>query len=354
LRTLNPKVALEWDTERNGTKTPDTVTANNNKKAWWECSLGHSWHAVIASRNIGNGCPYCANKKVLPGFNDLLTVMPKLALEWDDTKNGDLRPENVVAGSNKSIWWKCQKCNHSWKAIVDSRKRSGCPCCAGKIVVIGENDLKSRRHDLCKEWDTLKNGRLTPEMITYSANKTAWWTCPKGHSYKARIYSRANGSGCPYCTGKLPIVGETDFGTMHPELLSEWDFKKNELIRPEQITASSTKKIWWRCKEGHSWRTSACHRHKGRGCPYCANLRDRRNVVVGTNDLATIYPTIAAEWDANRNGELTPQSIRPGSECDVWWVCERGHHWKAIVASRTRGAGCPYCKGKRPMKTRLV
>lgn len=33
----------------------------------------------------------------------------------------------------------------------------------------------------------------------------------------------------------------------------------------------------------------------------------------------------------------------------VMWCCEKGHEWKAEVASRTAGHGCPYCSGRFPV-----
>ena len=49
----------------------------------------------------GDGCPYCANRKVLPGFNDLATAAPLVAKQWHETLKGALTPEMVTAGSQK-------------------------------------------------------------------------------------------------------------------------------------------------------------------------------------------------------------------------------------------------------------
>ena len=54
-----------------------------------------------------NGCPYCGNKKVLAGFNDLASIEPEIAAEWHPTLNGALTPEMVTAGSNRKVWWLC-------------------------------------------------------------------------------------------------------------------------------------------------------------------------------------------------------------------------------------------------------
>ena len=41
-------------------------------------------------------------------LKDPLSVThPHLAAEWHPTKNGELRAENVTAGSSKKVWWQC-------------------------------------------------------------------------------------------------------------------------------------------------------------------------------------------------------------------------------------------------------
>ena len=61
-----------------------------------------------------------------------------------------------------------------------------------------------------------------------------------------------------------------------PELLKEWDYEKNE-HSPEEYTQFSNTKVWWKCKEGHSWQAEVGSRSKGHGCPYCARLRLRKD-----------------------------------------------------------------------------
>lgn len=136
LATMFPALAEEWDTARNGKLTPDQVAAYSNRKVWWRCALGHEWQAVIASRTASRvGCPYCSGRRVLAGFNDLATLQPETAAQWDDTLNGKLTPEMVTLGSHKKVWWRCGD-GHVWKAAIFSRtgrQKRGCPICAGKL-----------------------------------------------------------------------------------------------------------------------------------------------------------------------------------------------------------------------------
>lgn len=135
LKTVAPELVLEWDYEKNIDIKPEQVTCCSNKKVWWKCERGHSWQSVISSRYYGCKCPYCMNRKVLTGFNDLETINPTLALEWDYETNGAFLPSTVLAGSNQKYGWICKK-GHRWKATVESRnhRHYGCPFCAGKNI----------------------------------------------------------------------------------------------------------------------------------------------------------------------------------------------------------------------------
>ena len=128
LQTINPTLAKEWHPTKNGSLTPRDVTAGSGKKVWWLCSKGHEWLAVVSDRSSGNGCPYCAGRKV-NDENCLQTINPTLAKEWHPTKNGSLTPRDVTAGSGKKVWWLCSK-GHEWLAVVNSRSNGhGCPYC---------------------------------------------------------------------------------------------------------------------------------------------------------------------------------------------------------------------------------
>ena len=129
LLTVNPELAIEWHPTKNGNLKPTDIAADSNKKVWWMCKHGHEWQATVASRNAGLGCPYCSSKKVLLGVNDLQATNPELATEWHPTKNGDLKPTDVAADSNKKVWWK-GKCGHEWETSPKVRGRGiGCPFC---------------------------------------------------------------------------------------------------------------------------------------------------------------------------------------------------------------------------------
>ena len=344
LQTTHPQLAIEWHPTKNGELTPQDVTAGSDKKVWWKCQKhGHEWEAYIYSRSASHNCPYCCNKKVLVGFNDLATVAPHLAAEWHPTKNGKLTPQMITTGSNKKVWRKCKDYGHEWQASIAKRAiyNRGCPYCTHQKVLVGYNDLASRNPKLAAEWHPTKNGTLTPYMVMEKSNKKVWWQCAYGHEWEASISSRSAGSGCPYDAGKKVLIGFNDLETVAPQLASEWHPTKNGTLTPKQVTTGSPKKVWWKCKDyGHEWQASIASR---KGCPYCSNQK----VLPGFNDLETTEPNLAKQWHPTKNGNLLPSMVTAGSNKKVWWQCEKGHTWQAPLYSRLAGTGCPECTKER-------
>lgn len=164
LAETHPHLLKEWDWEKNRGLSPDELHAGSHKKAHWVCKEGHRYFALISNRGVhGSGCPFCAGNRALSGFNDLATVKPKIADQWDHEKN-PFPPHSVTSASGKRAWWRCE-IGHSWEAVIASRKTSGCPVCAGRAVEIGYNDLQSQRPELASEWDFERNAK-GPENFT--------------------------------------------------------------------------------------------------------------------------------------------------------------------------------------------
>lgn len=352
--TEQGKTALlaQWDIERNLPLTPDDVTFGSHKRVWWTCPSGHSWQAMVYTRSEGAGCPYCTGRKALPEQNCLAKQFPMLAVEWDSEKNAPLTPKDITPGSHKLIWWRCQN-GHSYRSAVKTRVQgSGCPYCAGKNVLPEETSLATEYPSIAKEWDAAKNVPLLPTQVISGTRRKVWWRCPKGHSWRAAVYSRTTlGTGCPVCTGRQALAGENDFATLYPDIAAQWDGMKNGALHPSNVTAGSNRRVWWRCEKGHSYRAMIAQRvQRGDGYPYCAN----RKVLLGFNDLATVQPLVAKQWHESLNGALTPEMVTAGSHKKAWWQCSYGHVWKATIYSRAgvQQCGCPVCAGKTKRKTK--
>lgn len=320
LKSLFPEVAKQangWD--------PSLILPGSNKKLEWKCSRGHIWIAQPWERTGKNktGCPYCSNKRVLPGFNDLLTRYPEIAIEadgWD--------PTMVMPGSSKKHSWRC-KLGHTWSVSPNSRtnNENGCPYCSNKQVWEGFNDLQTRYPLIAREADN-----WDPKKVIFSTKKKFNWLCPRGHSFKASVGERTgtHKTGCPYCSNNKVLTGFNDLQTIHPEIAAEahnWD--------PSTVLPGSTKQRDWVCPLGHIYTSPVAGRtgSRKRGCTYCAG----KKVLVGFNDLNTFFPEIAQEADG-----WDPSQVAKSSDKKLSWICSEGHTWKAVVGNRTRnGTGCP-------------
>lgn len=480
LTTTNPSIAKEWNFKRNSL-LPTEIQSGSNKKVWWICPKGHEYEASVVNRTKlnGTGCPYCSNQKILKGYNDLATLRPELLKEWNYKKN-IISPSEIGVNSSKKIWWICSN-GHEWQAVVYSRlSGTSCPYCNNRKVMKGYNELKSKYPYIAKEWDYNKNGDLTPSDVFGGSNKKIWWICPKGHSYQQTPNNRISGHGCPVCIkervtsfqekivyyyikkyfpdskdnyklknyGKreldifipsIKVAIEYDGGYYHtstksdiekdklcemlgiklyrirdikcskinstsicfyrkdktdkdleqiifkilndlnvqnikvniesdiediyskldfmekekslsiikPELLKEWNYNKNGKLTPESISPSSSKKVWWICSKGHEWQTSPNKRSNGSGCPYCSNNK----ILKGYNDLETTCPKLVKEWNYKRNN-LSPSEVMSGSNKKVWWVCPKGHEYEASILNRTKNNGtkCPICCNQKVLK----
>ena len=331
---------LQWHPTKNGELTPDMFSKGSSRKVWWVGECGHEWDALIYRRVFHNaGCPYCANKRVLIGFNDLATTHPDLAAQWHPTKNGELTPEMVLAGSNVKVCW-LGECGHEWRTKLYERGKQHhtCPYCTNQRVLTGFNDLATTHPDLAKQWHPTKNGELTPETITSGSNRKVWWVGECGHEWRTDVRTRRDkGSGCRKC-----VNGEfRSLRDVHPEWEAYYDEVKNETPYGE-VPYGTGRVLHWVGGCGHRWSRQGVQA-KELHCPYCANKR----VLIGFNDLATTHPDLAAQWHLTKNGELTPEKCTRGTHKKVVWVCAKGHEWEANVNDRTfYRTGCPACAAK--------
>ena len=286
----------------------------------------------------------------------LLEDNPELAKEWHPTKNGNLTPANVSAGSGLKVWWKCPEGeDHEWQATVGNRNglRRGCPVCSGTLAV-NSNCLATLHPDVAAEWHPIKNGALTPHDVTPGSSKRVWWKCAKGsdHEWLASVAIRSNGSGCGVCADRV-VVGSNCLATTHPELAKEWHPTKNGTLLPTDVVAGSGKKVWWQCnvEADHVWKAQLVARKEGSACPCCAGRK-----VVMSNCLLTTHPELAAEWHPTKNGRLKPTDVVAGARKKVWWKCPEGedHEWRQDLVTRKSGNGCPICSGHKVVKSNCL
>lgn len=297
-----PELAEEWS-ERNLPVTPDIVSYGSNKLYWWRGKCGHEWqaspHRRTGKRTVG--CPYCSGNKVLPGFNDLASNHPEIAVEWSE-RNIPLTPDMVTPYSNQKVWWK-GKCGHEWFALISSRTDGhGCPYCNNHKLLVGFNDLQTLYPTLASEW-SIRNLPLLPNMITSTKSGSFWWKCSDcGEEYEAWVQSRVDGCKCPYCSGRIIKPGLNDLATTDPQIAAEWCYEANKGIAPADIHRNSKKIYWWKCPHGHRWQA-----------PVSARTLDNLSCTKCEEEFLQFFPKLLFMY------YLHPKGVRVGRNTDETW-----------------------------------
>lgn len=162
---------------------------------WWKCKAGihPSYYSSVNQKvNKNTSCPYCINRKLCKE-NSLFALHPKLSKQWNYTKNNNLTPLDVVAGSHLKVWWKCLKNpEHEWEASIVSRITSNCDCptCAE------ENKIK-RLKALVGEKNPNWNSNLTYEDREKQKKKRIN-SDPKLDNWRKNVFKRDDYK-CQYC-----------------------------------------------------------------------------------------------------------------------------------------------------------
>lgn len=253
----------------------------------------------------------------------LAVKYPEIAKEWHPEKNGSLKPENFSVHNGASVWWKCNKCGYEWKTSISSRTSgNGCNKCSSlvggakhvKTLISKNGSLADKNPELCKEWNTAKNGNLQPSLVTDNSGKKVWWICSVCHGeWEAIIARRNKGVGCPYCSNIKVLKGFNDYESRNPELVKDWNKQKNS-FSPDSVTAKNSRIVYWKChKCGYEWKQKICYNKFG--CPSCQNhfaLRNKSELIIdwqnknpdGTEkqcseELKISMPTVRKWWNKN-------------------------------------------------------
>ena len=386
IKETHDHILSQWHPTKNEGILPDMFTLGSNKKVWWLCpktceyGCKHEWQAEISRRcsKQSSGCPYCgSNGKARCYHSSLEFLYPEVTKEWHLTKNTNIKPSEISAGSHKKVWWLCKiksncGCNHEWEASVGHRCLSnrGCPFCTtppSKLCI--HQAFTTIYPQIAKEWNYEQNKDLDPNNFSPGSGQKVWWKCPNTckfgcpHEWQAPITKRClYNQGCIYCCSpkKATCIHDSIVYT-HPHILSQIHPRLNKdiIINPSKITSGSSIELWWlcpnKCSSGcdHIYKTTINRKcNTDDGCPYCSTPPKK---VCIHNSIVEKYPEIFEEWHSIKNVGFEPSAIAPGSEIKVWWQCKKNkkHEWEAMVGNRCRpneSRGCPFCHNKTEAK----
>lgn len=292
-----PDLVSEWHPTKNWPKTPENISHGSGYKAWWileytDQKTGKTfifeWQAAVYHRSKGQGCPFLTGKKIYPGFNDLATICPEVGNQVHPTKNDGKNASDIFAYSGKEIWW-----------------------------IFPYDDPETGKH-FDFEW-------------------------------QASPATRVKTPGCPFLSNQRRWIGFNDFKTKYPDIAAQWNYELNEK-GPEYYMPNSREEVWWiyhyeNPKTGEhfdfEWQARITNRVQDNGgCPALSS-----NIVYeGYNDLATLRPDLATEWDWKKN-KVEPNEVTLYSNKKRWWICPKcGKSWFAAPAKRAHGQECSCVK----------
>ena len=271
---VNHKLIDEWDWGKNSEfgLDPNKLTLGSNKKAWWICRVcGHSWFAKIENRAVlHRGCPQCAKGKQTSspeqkiyyyikkyfsdainrysnndcGITELDIYIPSLrvAIEYDGGKwhqdiNKDKLKDLLCENNNINLIRmrdpKCpvydSNCSFIYLESRSLRHLADAILCVLKILGI-DNPVVDFDNDLAD----------VETLICYQ-------------------------------------IKDNSLVKLFPDIAAEWNYSKNGNLIPENVSAHSGKRVWWKCHIcGHEWITDICSRVDGTGCPECKKEKIRQ------------------------------------------------------------------------------
>lgn len=297
---------------------------------------GYEWKVAPQNITQGCGCPVCAGKAVLAGYNDLATTHPYLVSEWDYEENGLLLPTMVSHGTERIVGWIC-KSGHKYKcSVYDKAKGLQCKVC----------NLENR-----KSWQELRvyyyirkyfpdaisghknNADGLPELDIYIPSLKFAIEYDGAYYHKNPEKDKQKDDICN--TLNIHLVRIREYGCPQYDSNCDFIYLENNDGR-DLVNAIRSVLQTLNIKE-----------------PDIDFMRDSgkiNNLVYHKkleNSLQERYPEVAQDWHPTKNGNLTPEHVSQKSCKNVWWLCHTcKYEWLSTITNRTsKNQKCPNCNG---------
>lgn len=359
-----PELLKEWDYEKNLGLDPNTITHGSGRAVYWKCSkCGGSWIAKINNRTHGKGCPFCHNRKIIKGLNDLSTTHPHIANEWDYELNETLTPFDVSHGSNKKVHWICPK-GHRYEATINHRTSgngTNCPICnSGRQTSFAEQAIfyyvhKYHNDAISRYKDIFDNGMeldiYIPSLHVAIEYDGGYW-----HKNKLEVELKKFNICKKNKIRLIRIIEDKNHKSLEGELAADRIYyvedssKRDEFSLSIRSFLSHIEQFFQPC----SWYKLDIDVERDK-----FKIREYMQES-SKNSLEITHPSIALEWNYEKNGTLTPSMFLSGSSEKVWWKCSTcGHEWQTSIYHRTHGTGCEKCfrlknRGKNHVESKRI
>jgi hypothetical protein len=319
------------------------ITTGSKKLVWWQCKFGHEWQAPAYSRSRGHGCPkcnfrssrlevriYCELKHI---FSDALWQSKIHKREMDV-----FIPSHMLCIEVDGWYW--HKATDRY--VADKKKDELLGGEGITLVRVIDDRIETKISEYSVPY---KNGEqehgVVLRLLRFLVEKLNFPNAilEKINDYVA-LNKFMNEADYNHIFSCLPGPLLANSVANNELLVNEWNPKNT--LSPSNYSCGSREKVLWLCDKDHEWEAVIGSRAAGRGCPFCS--RKRASV---ENNLLIKNPKLAEEFHTMKNHPLTPDLILPTSNKKIWWLCVKGHEWRATVCNRHSGTRCPDCVGKR-------
>jgi hypothetical protein len=182
------------------------------------------------------------------------------------------------------------------------------------------------------------NTRLADRGIVMPGEYVAYHTktlfqCCKGHTWKATPANVIYGTGCPHCSGNVPLTKE----------IVNTRLADRGIVMLDEYVSQKTK-ARFQCSKGHAWESAPGNVLYGKDCPECGRI-------TAGNKRRLTSDTIR---DRLKGRGITMRGKYVTANTKTLFQCTEGHSWEATPGSVMGGNGCPHCAGRVPLTKEIV
>ena len=201
------------------------------------------WYPIPGNLYKGGGCTYCRSEKIskaiIISHDDF---MAKVLEKNNHVKNNEIEIIGKYNGAGNPIKCICHVHNLVFYPTPSNLYRGqGCNKCKCDKISLAR---KTPHEEFVQKVNSLHNNITV--IGEYINNHTPIeFKCDKGHTWYATPSSILSGTGCPYCSGRNPIIGETSLWDTRPDVAS----LLKDLEDGYRYSAGSGKKIDFICPD---------------------------------------------------------------------------------------------------------
>lgn len=334
-----PKQLAEWDFEKNEL-SPDEIAPKSNYRASWVCQYGHKWEATVSNRtNNHSNCPECnpqSSRIEIYMLCEIRSIFPNT--KWRSLHGGvecDIYiPEIKLGIEVDGQYWHDKKLKKD-QAKNEYFKKRGIQVVRVRDDSLPEIDCEQINFDRTEPLQGVANRLMGLLVSINNVFQDYAGTQQREDDFKEMI-------------ARLPAPPESEALTStHPDIVDQWDYKRNAPLTPDLFSKGSNQKFWWKCKSGHHWEAAINNRvFRKSGCPKCYlaghSEKMRRLKLKKTQSLAQINPIYLGWYDYDKN-DLHPSEIAIRGGIETWWRCNRGHSFMKKPCYMAVNHQCPMC-----------